>query len=378
MMAKAPGSKGFDLEELLRAYFIRAGFFVARGVPLQYAGEDLTDIDIWLYERPTGSSRRRQILDAKSKNKPKAAERLFWTKGLMELLNVDGAYVATTDARPLLRAMSKQLGISLLDGADLRRIGSSDKVAFPDRLTEEEFLLKISRFDKIRRDRSVHAAYSDVKSALIDNFGAHTLNRALDTLGALASLAVSLHPNSEDAELACRVSYFAASITALAIDFVSSEFSFRTVDERKTAILNAIRFGNSDAVAGRERINLAVGLLRRYGPQGEATGHAVEAAVMRDIQQIPAEIIGDYVAKNSKQDELFQIARRLEHVAFSKRLQSFDALGSEEKSFIAALLDFCGVDRSRFAKSWTAASTGGQSASVYEAESLFSDGKGKS
>ena len=72
MTVRAKGSKGYDLEEMLRAYFLRAGFYVARGVPLQHAGDDLTDVDLWLYERPTGSSRRRQIVDAKSKNKPKA------------------------------------------------------------------------------------------------------------------------------------------------------------------------------------------------------------------------------------------------------------------------------------------------------------------
>jgi hypothetical protein len=89
MMAQgAHGDKGYQLEELLRAYFLRAGFFVVRGVPFQHAGDDLTDIDLWLYERPTGSSRRRQIVDAKSKTKPKAVERLLWTKGLAQLLDV--------------------------------------------------------------------------------------------------------------------------------------------------------------------------------------------------------------------------------------------------------------------------------------------------
>jgi hypothetical protein len=43
------GDKGYRLEELLRAYFLRAGFFVVRAVPFQHAGDDLTDIDLWLY-----------------------------------------------------------------------------------------------------------------------------------------------------------------------------------------------------------------------------------------------------------------------------------------------------------------------------------------
>jgi hypothetical protein len=371
MMGKEKGSKGLDLEEMLRAYFLRAGFFVARGVALQHGGEDLTDIDIWLYERPTGSSRRRQIVDAKSKNKPKAVERLLWTKGLAELLEVDGAYVATTDSRPLLRGIAKKLGIALLDGADLRRIGESEKVAYPDRLTEEEFLANIVKFDRIRRDRTVHTFYADIKSSLIDGFGAATINRALDTFGAVTSLAVSLHPDSDDAQLAARMSQFAASIVALSIDFVVSEFSFRTVDERRTALINAIRYGNSDEAAGRERIVLATELLRKYGPNGEVTGRAVETAIMRDLQNIPAEIVGEFVAKHIRQDELFQIAKRLEHSAFSRVLPSFDTLGTDEKSFVAALLDFSGVDRSRFADAWKSSPKAGPVKADGEAGPLF-------
>ncbi len=352
MIARAKGSKGLDLEEMLRAYFLRAGFFVARGLPLQHAGDDLTDIDIWLYERPTGSSRRRQIVDAKSKNKPKAIERLLWTKGLMELLGVDGAYVATTDSRPMLRNISKKLGIALLDGADLRRIGESEKVAYPDRLTEEEFVSKTAKFDHTRRDRAVQTLYADIKGSLIDSFGAATLNRSLDAMGTAASLAISVHPNSEDAQLAVRISYFVASIVALSIDFVTSEFSFRTADERSAALVNAIRYGNSDESLGRERIVLATELLKKYGPKGEATGRAVETAVMLDLQNIPAEIISDYVIKHTRQDDLFRIAKRLEHIAFSRMLPSFDFLDAEAKSLIAVLLDFVGVDRSRFANSW--------------------------
>src|SRR5580704_15754549 len=127
------GEKGYRLEELLRAYFLKAGFFVVRGVPFQHDGDDLTDIDLWLYEQPTGSSRRRQIVDAKSKTKPKAVERLLWTRGLMQLLDVDGAYVATTDSRPMLRTISRKLGVAVLDGADIRRISESDKSLLEDR-----------------------------------------------------------------------------------------------------------------------------------------------------------------------------------------------------------------------------------------------------
>jgi hypothetical protein len=350
--ARAKGAKGWDLEELLRAYFLRAGFYAVRGVPLRISGEDLTDVDIWLYERPTGSSRRRQIVDAKSKNRPKAIERFLWTNGLKELLGVDGAYVATTDSRSMLRPISKKLGISLLDGADLTRISGSDKVLYPERLSEEELLSRLVKFDRPRRDRTMQGVYADIKSSLIDAFGAGALNRGLDAIGVIGGIAASSHPNGEDAETAVRICYFVASVVAISIDFVLSEFSFRSSEERREALVNAIRYGNSDLATGKEKFVLAIELLRKYGPQGEASGRKVEAALTKDIQNIPAEIIADHVVKHAKQDDLFQIARRLEHSAFSRDLAPFDRLPAEEKSFVAAALDFANIERMRFANAW--------------------------
>jgi hypothetical protein len=81
-----------------------------------------------------------------------------------------------------LRSISKKLGITLLDGADLRRISSSTKISYPDRLQEEEFFAKVTAVDKSRMNKSFQQLYTDTKFSLVENFGAGTLNRALDTL----------------------------------------------------------------------------------------------------------------------------------------------------------------------------------------------------
>ena len=49
MSSRGQTNKGVSLEEVLRSYFLRAGFFVVRGVPFRLKGEDLSDIDLWLY-----------------------------------------------------------------------------------------------------------------------------------------------------------------------------------------------------------------------------------------------------------------------------------------------------------------------------------------
>ena len=49
-MAKTP-QKGEVMEEILRNYFLRARYYVARGVPYNYRGFGVTDIDLWFVRK---------------------------------------------------------------------------------------------------------------------------------------------------------------------------------------------------------------------------------------------------------------------------------------------------------------------------------------
>jgi len=346
------GDKGFQLEELLRAYFLRAGMYVVRGVPLQLDGNDLTDVDIWLYERPTGSSRRRQIVDAKSKLKPKAIERMLWTKGLSELLEVDGAYVATTDSRPILKEISRRLGVSVLDGADLRRMAESEKVLFDDRISEEDLDKSIKAIDKSRRSKELQGTYHDLKASLLDDFGAGTVNRALDDFAVFSRYLVACHPNSPAADISLRLAYIAASVAAITIDASLAKVSLRSVEERYSTILNIIRYGHDDDVQGFEAVRLAAELVQQYVPNGRAISQTMVNAVRDGFDKVPAEIIADYVLTHMKNDGLFKVARSLEMKGFRITPMCFDELSIDEKSFLGILMDFSGVDRGAFASAW--------------------------
>ena len=197
--------------------------------------------------------------------------------------------------------------------------------------------------------------YHDIKFSLIDHFGAGTINRALVLFTFFAAAAVTSHPRTDASEIALRLTYFAGAVVALSLDYIGSEVSFRAAEERQGALINAIRFGDIDETVGLERIRLAIGLLQKYAPTGQATARAVDLAVKQDFKNIPAEIIAEYVVKSTKPEELFQIARQLEHLAFLNAVTSFEyGLGMEDKSFIAMLLDYSGVDRARFASCWSA------------------------
>jgi hypothetical protein len=346
------GEKGYLLEEVLRAYFLRAGMFAVRGVPLQFDGEDLTDIDIWLYERPTGSSRRRQIVDAKSKLKPKAIERLLWTRGVYELLQVDGAYVATTDTRPALKEISSRLGISVLDGADLKRMAESEKVLFLDRLVEEDLDVLIKSVDKGRRSKELQVQYQDLKATLIDQFGAGSVNRALEHFAVFSRNLLASHPSSAAAEITLRLAYIAASFVAITLDYALAKVAFKSADERRNTILNVIRYGDEDESAGTEKIRVAAALVERYAPNGRSVSQSMLNAIREDFKNVPAEIIVDHILVQLKGDALFRLGRSLEFSGFSKNLRCFDDLTTDEKSFLGILMDFVFIERTKFADAW--------------------------
>ena len=92
-------NKGHRMEETLRIYFLKSGYYVARGVPFRYKDFDITDIDLWLYNRTSPVSREISIVDVKNKKTPLAIERIFWTKGLQIAIKANSALVATTDKR---------------------------------------------------------------------------------------------------------------------------------------------------------------------------------------------------------------------------------------------------------------------------------------
>lgn len=349
MAARSTGQHGFALEELLRAYFLRSGFFVIRGVPFQLDGEVLTDIDLWIYEHPTGTSRRKQIVDAKSKNKPKAIERLLWTKGLAEALDMDGAYIATTDSRKSLRSIARRLGISLLDGADLQRIRESQKVLIPERLSDEELNIAIKRVDYSHRNRQYYFNFADVKSSVVGLFGEVSVVRGLDALSFFANTALRSHAQSEAAILAARLAYFSAAVAAISLDFVSIQAPFRTIEERRTMFVNAIRYGSTDKESSLEKLRLATGLIRKYVSNGTGIAMSVEQCLQRDLEAIPAEIVADQAVRMSKEGGLFSSARELEKACFLRECPSFDMLDTPSKSLLGSFFDFCGIDRVRFA-----------------------------
>lgn len=349
---KPTANKGFVLEELLRAYFLRSGFYVIRGVPLKIAEEDLTDVDLWLYERPTGTSRRVQICDIKYKQRPKAIERLFWTSGLSKALNVNGAYVATTDKRQSLRKVAEKLDLQIIDGEDIQRIQASNNIIFTERLDDEQFVIELRSVDQSMKSKTLQDVRIDILSSLSEGFGAPSAVRALHTFCDLAEAVVNYHPNSINAKVTARLVYLSASIVCQSLDYVSVGAAFRSIEEKRSLILEAIRYGALSSESGKQALKLAIGLITKYAPFGKAAASVVENGLRADLNKIPAEIVADQAIQLLKSDALFDTGKDLEMMSYLIDIPSFDNLSLNTKSMLGALLDYAGVDREKFANSW--------------------------
>ncbi|MHA7969685.1 hypothetical protein [Rhizobium sp. CAU 1783] len=349
MAGQKTGQKGGAAEEVLKAYFWAAGYFVVRGVPFRLDGEDITDVDLWLYERPAALTRRRLILDAKNKKVPRAAERLVWVRGLQSALGVDGSIVASTDKRPSSKRLAKAMGVTLLDGNALAKLSASDKLSLDGRLSSEEFDALFKAVDVDRGSSEWRDALLAPRAAMLSSFGIHSANTALRAVGYFGEQAIFASPKSPQAQVALRGFYSTCALAAVALDQVLADLAFRSRDERRDALVSGIRYGNTDPREALSTVRAAVALIRQHTTNGNGLAKMVERGFEERANQVPAETIADYLTRVSSADSLFTVARELEWNAYSEKMAHFDSLSIEARSLLGVFMDFHDLSREKIA-----------------------------
>ncbi|MDF4026789.1 hypothetical protein P3W24_17580 [Luteibacter sp. PPL201] len=336
--------KGYAMEELLRSYFLELGFYVARGVPFVFDGFDVTDVDLWLYERRSVASCQRAIVDIKNRKTPQAIERIFWTKGLQGALGLDQAIVATTDRRPSVTAFGRLHGVRVLDGDFLSRLDRS-ALSLSARLSEQEMLSLAGSFPSNQgslgwRDRILRA-----KQLLITDLGFNAVNAWLSD-GAFfveQRLLVSTHR-----PVATRLFYLIISFIALGFDFVSQDLAFENPTKKFEALMNGLQFGSAGERQSGHVMGLALGLVEAYAPNGRLLAKRVRTSVERELASSGFSILAEYVSQPGAQSSLFAVAKDLEAFAYSASFTPPSELPVRCKSFLGMLLDFWEVDRRSF------------------------------
>lgn len=176
--------KGTEFEYDICQMFSEQTYFTRRSIPVvSIAGQDITDIDVLGIKYTYPFEKNLIICDCKNKVRPKPFERIFWTKGLAEYVNVDGAYVALPKIGYDIIEFAKKCNVRVISHNELvnyerRQIGYSDYTYYND--------LMQTIMDKKSGDSQVSYYLPILKKEYVSDNPYVTLNIALLILNKLS------------------------------------------------------------------------------------------------------------------------------------------------------------------------------------------------
>lgn len=332
--------KGELAEERLRQYFKSLGYFVVRSIECKYQGFDVTDVDLWLYSRPSPISRERTNVDIKMKKTPQALERIFWTKGLQQVLGLEKCIVATTDKRSHILDFGVKNDVSVFDGSFMNKLSTTERYG-EERLNEEEFIKALDS-DCIGKSKDDwKAKYLKSKSLLLNKLNFDGVNEHLKQITYFLNECALTTAN----DIAFRSLYISLSYFLLTLDYSIKDISYKDHDERSKFISDGIRYGELGKERSDELVLMSSALMGSFVAQEKFDLKAIQAEVYSQFQGIPSEGIGEYFGNTRRMREIFPLANELESLAFSKNIQLPANLNTNLQSIIALLCDFINLDR---------------------------------
>lgn len=330
--------RGGAAEESLRSYFLDAGFFVVRGGKVRFLDGEVTDVDLWLYGRPSRVSRERACVDAKWKQAPKALERIVWAKGLQSMLGVERAIVATPDAREIVRAFGAKHHVSVLDGGLFAEIHG--RKASAARISQEELLASLHESGAGKIGGDWRGAVELAASRVVSGLDFDAVNELLERVRFFIEKAVASRSPA-----ACRATYLVTAFFLVSIDYCITQLAFATATARRASVVDGLRFGQKGARRTREAVEMSTKLVASYAP---GLRERIHADLRRQYDAIPAEGLADYLLKQTVQEQLFELAKGFEAQAFAFGLTRPSNLETSAQSVLGAILDFLKIDRNSF------------------------------
>lgn len=333
--------KGPALEELVREYFARQGYFALRSVPFRVDDEDVTDLDVWLYSRQAASARIRGVVDVKNKKSPKAFERVLWVKGVQEVLKCDRAIIATTDANPALIRFAQAQKIAVLPKSFLDRL--SQKLEVDGRLTLEQYVSLVQSYPDQKQDGDWLRVLRDAKSAIASLGGFPAFNK---TMFAFRFFAERAEVRLQHRDVAVRCALLTAGLACIALDAALERFVFEESDARFQGLVEGVTYGDSGDGRVKNSINIALSALSEGMQNGKVIAAQAREQLDKRLSAIRADIVAEYFMREHNSQHLFGAAKEFDSAAHAASASESQQLSLEARSILGVFADFVGVKRS--------------------------------
>lgn len=343
MITESKGDKGYQMEEVLRNYFLDLGYFVVCDVKFTYQGFDVTDVDLWIYMRPSSLTRERINIDVKNRRTPQAIERIFWAKGLQQVLNLDGCIVATTDKRDAVRTFGLLNEVTVLDGTFLARLSKYRDTH--TRLTEKEFFKIIQTDELIKLKGDWRHKVERAKTLLLTQLDYSGCNIWLKEIAYFMEQVIV---EADRREIACRIVYLITSFFLIGLDYIFKDISFLDNEARASNLRDGFKHGALGKTGTQKVLSTSMALIEGYLPSGRELANLLRRNVNEAYDQIPTEILKEYFSRPEVSRKLFQNARRLEFLAYSKSFLSPPNIEPELQAILGVILDFSEIERRQF------------------------------
>lgn len=332
--------KGGEAEEALREYFRNMGSFALRGVPVREADEDVTDIDLWIYTRPSAHSRHIAIVDIKNKRKGKAFERAIWVKGLQAAVRANEAIIASQSAKDAVHRFSGRLNVRVISGSVFE--------AIIKRYSEDTTRLSYEALDqdwkKVAMGQGNLKARLDVsRGSLSKGISFASLNHWLDEAATLLTLAVERERTPGPI---IRAVYLCSALVAIGADYLGKEHSLSEAPVRLDYFQSGLRFGRPDSGVTRSYLDFAESIVTEFYDQTGAAAAQVRSGFENAAKNMPIEGLAEFFSRPNAGAELFKAALALEAACFARDVVKPSELQSTEaKTILGLISDYAGLKR---------------------------------
>lgn len=332
--------KGGQAEEALREYFAQTGSFVLRGVPVRSGTEDVTDVDLWVYARPSAYSRHVAIVDIKNKRRGKPFERAIWVKGLQTTLKADEAILATQGAKPSVYEFAAKANVRVISGTVFEAVVKRYS-AGQARMSAEEADIG---WKNINVDRNnLKAMVDEAKSYIADGITFAALNRWVDQASDLLRLAVERERRPGPIT---RAAYLICALVAIGADFLGKEQALSETSQRMDFFRSGLLFGNTEKSAGNSYLDFAESVVTEFSDPTGATAAQIRTGFDKAVLNMPIDGLIEFFSRVSSGAQLYKGAVSLEKECYALDVVHPSKIESVEAKIIIGLIsDYAGITR---------------------------------